>query len=203
MAKYSISQEGAAELQKLSKLIISNVESIFELGTSLKNDVSSLGESLGIYEDEILDLVNHNQTTLQKNRDVFKILSDALIEKSNEICNLIGFNPCENNGYIENERHTKHLSKDDTTTFYKSGIESINGEIENYKQALMDRGVPEGDWLDQTLAKHKAGMMEQLGYDLDVASGKGANSIHRKDAYIYPADYSSFYDKLAEEYKKL
>lgn len=91
MAKYAISEEGVLELQKLSKGIISNTESIYEAGNSLKNNISSLGEGLGVYEDEILDLVNHNQATLQSNREVFKQLSDSIVKKADEICGLMGF----------------------------------------------------------------------------------------------------------------
>lgn len=91
MAKYAISEEGVSQLQKLSKGIISNTENIYEAGNSLKNNISSLGEGLGVYEDEILDLVNHNQATLQSNREVFKQLSDSIIKKADEICDLMGF----------------------------------------------------------------------------------------------------------------
>ena len=91
MAKYAISEEGVSQLQKLSKSIISDTENIYEAGISLKNNISSLGEGLGIYENEIIDLVNHNQATLQSNREVFKQLSDSIIKKADEICGLMGF----------------------------------------------------------------------------------------------------------------
>lgn len=90
MAKYAISEESVLELQKLSKGIISNTENIYEAGISLKNNISSLGEGLGVYEDEILTLVNQNQTALQTNKEVFKQLSDSIIKKADEICGLIG-----------------------------------------------------------------------------------------------------------------
>lgn len=91
MAKYAISEEGVSQLQKLSKSIISDTENIYEAGISLKNNISSLGEGLGIYENEIIDLVNHNQATLQSNREIFKQLSDSIIKKADEICGLMGF----------------------------------------------------------------------------------------------------------------
>ena len=90
MAKYAISEEGVSQLQKLSKSIISDTENIYEAGISLKNNISSLGEGLGIYENEIIDLVNHNQATLQSNREVFKQLSDSIVKKADEICVLMG-----------------------------------------------------------------------------------------------------------------
>ena len=91
MAKYAISEEGVSQLQKLSKSIISDTENIYEAGISLKNNISSLGEGLGIYENENIDLVNHNQATLQSNREVFKQLSDSIIKEADEICGLMGF----------------------------------------------------------------------------------------------------------------
>lgn len=105
MAKYAISQEGAAELQKLSKSLITNTENIFEAGVSLKNSLSSCGEGLGLYEDEILTMVNHNQTVLQTNRDTFKVLSDTLAKKADDICGLLGLS---SNGYTgASNNHTQ------------------------------------------------------------------------------------------------
>ena len=91
MAKYAISEKGVNELKKLSKSIITNTESIYEAGVTLKNTISSLGEGLGVYEDEILDLVNHNSATLQTNKDIFKQLSDTVMNKADEIYSLMGF----------------------------------------------------------------------------------------------------------------
>lgn len=90
MAKYAISEEGISQLQKLSKSIISDTENIYEAGALLKNNISSLGEGLGVYEDEIIDLVNHNQAALQSNREVFKQLSNSILKKADEICGLMG-----------------------------------------------------------------------------------------------------------------
>lgn len=101
MAKYAISEEGIAQLQKLSKNIIRDTEIIYEAGISLKNNISSLGEELGIYEDEILTIVNQNQTTLQTNRDTFKQLSDSIAQKADEIFGLIELNGVGLNG-LEN-----------------------------------------------------------------------------------------------------
>lgn len=97
--------------------------------------------------------------------------------------------------------YTLHLSPSEVNARYQAGISDINEQIENYRSALMKRGVPEGYWLTNTLAKHKAAMMEQLGYDLDVASGHGQESVHNGESYCYPADYTQFYNQLAEEFK--
>lgn len=75
-------------------------------------------------------------------------------------------------------------------------------QIENYREALIARGVPEGKWLENTLATHRAGMLEQEGYNLAVASGHEVDSKHSSRAYQYPSIYSEFYDKLAGEFSQ-
>lgn len=84
---------------------------------------------------------------------------------------------------------------------WKSQVNSIDAQIANYKEALMARGVPEGKWLNDTLAAHRAGMLEQAGYDLDVASGHKGDTTNRPGAYKAPADYGAFYDGLAAQYR--
>ena len=90
MAKYAISEEGVSQLQKLSKGLIGDTENIYEAGILLKNNISSLGESLGMYENEILDIVNHNQITLQSNREIFNQLANSINKLADDICCLMG-----------------------------------------------------------------------------------------------------------------
>lgn len=95
---------------------------------------------------------------------------------------------------------SRHLNHDEVNSRWQSNVQDIDTQIENYKAALMERGVPDCKWLDKTLATHRAAMLEQAGYDLDVASGKAEISTNRKDAYIYPTDYPKFYDELASDF---
>lgn len=94
----------------------------------------------------------------------------------------------------------KHLSPEETNARWKSAVNSIDEQIENYREALLARGVPDCAWLSSLLATHRANMLEQSGYDLDVASGKKATTTNRADAYQYPGDYTSFYNQLASEF---
>ena len=113
-------------------------------------------------------------------------------------------NPETESGNIDQQNKTMpnhYLTLDEVNNRYKSGLEDIDQTIENYRDALMDRGVPEGKWLDDTLAREKAGMREQLGHDLDMASGHEADTTNRGDAYREPGDYKKFYDDLADEYR--
>ena len=95
----------------------------------------------------------------------------------------------------------KRLTPEEVNDRWKQVVESIDEQIENYKEALMNRGVPECSWLKKTLAKHRAKMLEQEGYNLDVASGHSHDSTNSANAYTYPSDYTSFYDEMAGEFR--
>lgn len=125
MAKYAISEEGVSQLQKLSKSIISDTENIYEAGISLKNNISSLGEGLGIYENEIIDLVNHNQATLQSNREVFKQLSDSIVKKADEICGLMGFSSAGRNSVGDNTPTQPYRARRNDVAPQAHGIEAV------------------------------------------------------------------------------
>ena len=75
--------------------------------------------------------------------------------------------------------------------------------IDHYKEALLDRGVPDGEWLRSTLAIHKARMTEQAGYEIDSLTGHQQDSTNQPNAYVYPSDegWDDFYDNLAAEYR--
>ena len=97
--------------------------------------------------------------------------------------------------------YTKHLMPHETFSRWKSSIENINTEIETYKQALIDRGIPECEWLKNTLAKLRVAMLEQEGYNLDVASGRKQTSTNSPMAYTYPTDHRVFYNELVDEFR--
>lgn len=97
---------------------------------------------------------------------------------------------------------TLHYSREMTDNMWQRNVESTDAMIDNYKEALMERGVPDGEWLNNTLARHRAAMLEQCGYELDVASGHSQDSTNDANAYSWPGDYHAFYDQLAEEYRQ-
>lgn len=90
MAKYGISESGVNSLRKLSNDLLSGTVALDDAGTLLERQMLALGERLGVYGDEILDLVNHNRATLQANKDIFKKLSDTVMNKADEIYSLMG-----------------------------------------------------------------------------------------------------------------
>lgn len=169
-----------------------------QLGTTW-NDAKykALGD---IIKDSDSSLRDIEKIFLQSQKALLSILS---IVEEYEVSNLYPTDPA--NGGIDTNSdsgYSRHLSREEINARWQSGVESINEQIANYRKALLDRGVPECKWLNETLAKHSARMLEQEGYDLDAASGHGATSVHNSDAYHYPGDYSEFYNQLANEFRQ-
>lgn len=96
---------------------------------------------------------------------------------------------------------SRHLSPAEVSTRWEIAVQSINEQIENYREALNQRGVPDCKWLDKTLAAHRAAMLEQEAYELDVASGHSSTGIHNPESFHYPGDYDSFYNQLAGDFR--
>ena len=94
-----------------------------------------------------------------------------------------------------------HLSPEEVNHRWESAVRSIDERIANYRDGLHARGVPDCVWLNALLAKHRANMLEQSGYELDVASGHAASTVHNGNAYQYPGDYVAFYDQLAADFR--
>lgn len=100
-----------------------------------------------------------------------------------------------------NSSFSRHLSPAEVKTRWEIAVQSINEQIENYREDLNQRGVPDCKWLDKTLGAHKVAMLEQEAYELDVASGHSSTSIHNSDSYHYPGDYDSFYNQLVGDFR--
>lgn len=79
-------------------------------------------------------------------------------------------------------------------------VQSINEQIANYREVLNQRGVPK-KWLDRAFFTHRASMMEQEAYNLDVASGHSSDTVHNCNAYHYPENYSDFYEQLTNDFR--
>lgn len=98
--------------------------------------------------------------------------------------------------------HARRLSSSEVDSRWESGVKNIDEIIDNYRVELHNRGVPECQWLNDTLARHRAAMLEQYGYDLDVASGHGSDSVHNGEAYPDIGDYPAFYNSLADQFRQ-
>ena len=90
MAKYAINEKGAHDLKMLSKSILTNLYEIVDSGVKLKNMISSLGNELGIYEDDIHLLVDQTLQIVKTSKEDMVYLSKTLDAKANEILELMG-----------------------------------------------------------------------------------------------------------------
>ncbi len=111
------------------------------------------------------------------------------------------------NHYDENESlnredrpKVKKITKEDADERYKNGLKDIDERLENHKDALMRRGVPDGEWLRKTLAMEKSLMIRQLTNDIEVARGLAqAQDIYNLLESGEDGSYR-FYDDLAQAY---
>lgn len=152
---------------------------------------------------ELGDVINESVSSLKKIQLVFLKGQKDMIQivravEEYEQTNLNGAaqDQAEEGGF------TLHYSREMTDNMWQRNVESTDAMIDNYKEALMERGVPDGEWLNNTLSRHRAAMLEQCGYELDVASGHSQDSTNDANAYSWPGDYHAFYDQLAEEYRQ-
>lgn len=152
---------------------------------------------------ELGDVINESVSSLKKiqlvflkgQKDMIQILR-AVEEYEQTNLNGAAQDQAEEGGF------TLHYSREMTDNMWQRNVESTDAMIDNYKEALMERGVPDGEWLNNTLFRHRAAMLEQCGYELDVASGHSQDSTNDANAYSWPGDYHAFYDQLAEEYRQ-
>ena len=152
---------------------------------------------------ELGDVINESVSSLKKiqlvflkgQKDMIQILR-AVEEYEQTNLNCAAQDQAEEGGF------TLHYSREMTDNMWQRNVESTDAMIDNYKEALMERGVPDGEWLNNTLSRHRAAMLEQCGYELDVASGHSQDSTNDANAYSWPGDYHAFYDQLAEEYRQ-
>ena len=102
----------------------------------------------------------------------------------------------ENQRVTLDKPKTKHLSKEDINRIYISGIKDIDATIDNYKEALISRGIEDREWLTAFLRRQKASMQQQLTNNIEVGTG---NADPQK-IYNEPKDFSAFYDLVYQEY---
>lgn len=195
----------SSDLYKMFELVRANINTLTALtNTQKKNWMDPQFDALQMRVEQCINAVNSTslllkETSMTVNTQLAEIEQsilyvNELVSKLKEINTYGGANVTTNS-------FSRHLSPAEVSTRWEAAVQSINEQIGNYRKALNQRGVPDCKWLDNTLAAHRAAMLEQEAYELDVASGHGATSIHSADSYQYPGDYSSFYDQLAGEFR--
>lgn len=85
MAYYGISKEGADNLRQLAADLGTLNNDIQDCGKSLTTRISGLGEGLGIYENQILDLVSGVNQAQEKGRESVQLLVTKVEKKANDV----------------------------------------------------------------------------------------------------------------------
>ena len=89
MAKYAISQEGVSQMRILAKNILMNANSIVESSQALSQVTTALGDKLGIYSNQINEIIVKNQCILRNNRDEIVELAAKVKKQADSINQLI------------------------------------------------------------------------------------------------------------------
>lgn len=148
-------------------------------------------------------IVNESNASLRNIEKIFVQSQKSLLQILSAVTEYESASLADSNQSDSVDRgFSRHLTPDEVSERWQSGISSINEQIANYKEALMARGVPECKWLNQTLAEHRAQMLAQENYDLGVASGNASDTTNSGDAYHYPENYTAFYDELAAQFSQ-
>lgn len=92
MARYAISAEGATSMRALAKQLYTEANSIMEASTALESVIATVGDGLGIYESEILGIVQQGRKTLKANRDDILNLAQRVLQKADEIDEIAALN---------------------------------------------------------------------------------------------------------------
>lgn len=101
---------------------------------------------------------------------------------------------------FEEDAKVRKITEEEGHELYKNGLSYIDERLENHKEALLARGVPDGEWLRKTLAKEKALMTQQLANDIDVARGYAEpQDIYNIIESGVDGKYK-FYDDMAQSY---
>ena len=88
MAKFAISQEGASAMNALANGLLSHANCIIEASQELAQRMSIVNDDIGVYADEINDIVSKNMSTLLERKEDIEALSTMLYEKSEQILEL-------------------------------------------------------------------------------------------------------------------
>lgn len=89
MAKYGISQEGVNSLNQLAQDMMNINNNIEQCGRTLKGKVSGLGQELGVYEEQISELVDEVNNAQEKGRESLIKLSVKAKELANQVSELL------------------------------------------------------------------------------------------------------------------
>ena len=90
MARYGISQEGVSALNQLASDMMNINNDIEECGRTLKTTVSGLSDGLGVYEEQINELVDEVNNVQERGREPLIQLSAKAKDMANRVSELVG-----------------------------------------------------------------------------------------------------------------
>ena len=90
MAKYGISKEGVLALKQLSTDMSNLNNDIEECGRTLSSSVSGLSEGLGVYEEQIQELIAKVNAEQAKGRESVQTLTTKINKLAADVEALVG-----------------------------------------------------------------------------------------------------------------
>lgn len=193
--KLSLNLESAEALREWANIFPIAIRNITEDTLHLIQTFQSVSDGLGEHREAFQEMLMHIQRMQENMVETIEFLPMMLNQTADKIEVYLGGSGTSATDTIG----IKRLSPKDTTHYWKESQKFIDNMLTRYRQELLERGVPEGEWLKNTLMAHKAKMLEQEGYNLDVASGHDKNIDF--SLYTYPDGSSSaFFDALAKDY---
>lgn len=89
MAKYGINNEGVQALNQLASDMSSLNDDIEKAGKTLKSTVSGYGDGLGIYEEQINELVNSVNAAQESGRESVEQLTVSIKKLAQNVQDLV------------------------------------------------------------------------------------------------------------------
>ena len=89
MAKYGISNEGVQALNQLASDMSNLNDDIEKAGKTLKSTVSGYGDELGIYEEQINDLVDSVNAAQESGRESVEQLTTSIKKLAQDVQDLV------------------------------------------------------------------------------------------------------------------
>lgn len=136
MAKFAINQEGANSLKNLANGMLININEIIEAGQRLKGEVSSIEESLGIYGDEINQIIGRNTHTLATNRDDIVQLATRISSKADDVFNLVAMGLADTSGLGNNgvSNSNEGISSSGNSSLQSPNVSSMEGRYASQEE---------------------------------------------------------------------
>lgn len=89
MAGYGINQQGVENLQKLASDLHHFNDNFEEAGRALRQRVADLSDELGVYEDEIIEIIDSVNAEQEKGREALNYLALKIEHQADEVSELL------------------------------------------------------------------------------------------------------------------